>query len=522
MVLSSKNVNKVKVCVIGAGPSGLVTIKELRQRNVDVECYESQNGIGGAFRSVGDGGRSYDSIELTISNFFMAFSDFMPTVNEKRRYWKVQEYREYLHAYAKKFNLYEHIYLSHKVTQAGIKDNKAQITVVHNGKEFVKSFDHLIICSGSHFVPSLPEFTKKSTFKGQILHSCQYTNAEQYEGKKVLCIGLGESGADIVHEISQVTSCHVLVRNIPNVIPRWINNFTNDAYTAYCYYEMGKKGIDFFMKFKAWVYLKVFKGLNKEEIVLQEWIHERNSFTSKFFTKNDVFIKDLISEKLLLSKGVVSQIEQDGVITDANKKIEADIILCNTGYLTNFENFSFGKDFTNSRNLFKQMIHPKYGTLISKIGWARPTQGGSPACAEMQARYITLLITGEKYLPSENKINRIINQDRRYAEYFFSVSKNIKSLVNYHDFMPKMAKLIGCKPRILHLNNPLLSFKMYFGSHLSVFYRLNDKNQQIRQEALNIIKSLPIAYSFRRAIIIIGITILFRPIEYIYLLIKKV
>ncbi len=80
-----------KVCVIGAGPSGLVMIKELLDKGMDVKCFESFDSVGGAFRSIEKGGRSYDSVKLTVSNYFMAYSDFMPEEGEDRRYWSVSE-----------------------------------------------------------------------------------------------------------------------------------------------------------------------------------------------------------------------------------------------------------------------------------------------------------------------------------------------------------------------------------------------------------------------------------------------
>ena len=510
-----------KVCVIGTGLSGLVTIKELLSQGIQVKCYEAQTGIGGAFRDVGEGGRSYDSIELTVSNFFMAFSDYPPGLSEKRRYWTAREYRNYLHRYAKHFHLLPHIFLSHEVVSAEIHQGRVMVKVAGPSQEFSEFFDHLVICSGNNFLPKYPEYARDPIFKGEILHSSQYKNAEPFKGKKVLCIGMGESGADTVHEISQVASCYVLVRDKPNVVPRWINHFTNDSYTTYCFYEMGKNGLDRFMKFKAWYYLNFDTKLSKEERLIQQWIYDRNSFIGKFLTKNDIFIEDIVSGRLQFLEGEVKRLLPDGIITDKDEKVEADVLLFNTGYRTCFRQFRFGKDFSNPRHLFKHMLHPEYQTLVSLVGWARPTQGGVPACSEMQARYLALLITGKKALPEKSVMYHAIQKDKQYAEYYFSDSKNIESLVNYHDFMPDMAKLIGCKTKFFYPENLLLTFKMYFGSHLPAFYRLTDPNPEIRRKSIEVIQSLPIAYSLRRVAAILFFTILFRVPELLGLYIKK-
>lgn len=514
--------DKIKyVCVIGAGASGLVSIKELKEKNIKVKCFEAQSGIGGVFRNVKDGGRSYDSVELTVSNYFMAFSDFSPNKTMERRYWKVKEYIQYLKDYVDHFNLEDCIYFNHNIISANIVGKQIAVEVCHNGNEYIEYFDHLVICSGSHFIPKYPSFVENKLFEGEILHSSQYKNATKFKNKKVICVGIGESGADIVHEICNVTDCHVLVRDKPNVIPRWIKNHTNDSYTSYCFYEMGKLGIDLFMKIKAWFYIKFDKEITSEEKLIQKWIYERSSFMDKFFTKNDIFIKDIVDKRLLLSVGEVSKVLPNGIETNYGEIIKADLILCNTGFQTTFKGFGFGEHFMNSRNLFKQMIHPLYGDLISIIGWARPTQGGLPPCSEMQARYIAQLISGNRNLPNTAQLSKIIEKDKKYNEYLFGISKDIKSLVNYHKFMKEMGELIGCKPNFFSFKMLPFIHKLYFGSHLSVFYRLTSNDPKVRQNSFDVLKKMPVAYSRRRILFIVLFTFIFRPLEFFYLKFKR-
>jgi dimethylaniline monooxygenase (N-oxide forming) len=64
----------MSVLIIGAGPSGLVALKELTEAGIDAKVVEKGNQIGGAFRDE----VSYDHMYLTITNHFMAFSDFPP------------------------------------------------------------------------------------------------------------------------------------------------------------------------------------------------------------------------------------------------------------------------------------------------------------------------------------------------------------------------------------------------------------------------------------------------------------
>lgn len=82
----------MKVAVIGAGPSGLTTIKQLRDEGHEVVCFDKNAGAGGIWyrddvdQDAGDAGdhaaqstagetKAYDSLYLTISMKLMAFSD---------------------------------------------------------------------------------------------------------------------------------------------------------------------------------------------------------------------------------------------------------------------------------------------------------------------------------------------------------------------------------------------------------------------------------------------------------------
>lgn len=498
---------KKRACVVGAGPSGLVMIKELLEAGVEVKCFESYDSIGGAFRSIEKGGRSYDSLQLTVSNYFMSYSDFMPEKGADRRYWSVSEYRDYLFDYIAHFNLSEHIFLSHTVTASHIEGEKVIVEVSHDSKKTTEIFDHLIICTGSNFVPKQPDLPNQNSFKGEVFHSSQYINADQFKGKNVLCIGLGESGADVVHEISEVAeSCRLLVRDYPNIIPRWINGHTNDSYTSTCFYNMKKTGIDKYMKFKAWYYLKYNKDLDESGKLIQEWVASRKSFMGKFFTKTDVFVKDVVEGRVEVTKDTAVSFDESGMKTESNGIIEADVVMFNTGYQTNFSEYEFGSSFENPRVLYKHMIHPEFGERIGLVGWARPSQGGLPACSEMQARYMAKLVSNELQLPSKEQMKKTIMKDTSYYERLFEDSIYIKSLICYHRFMNDMGQILNCKPKLVHLGDFSLTRKLIFGSHIPAIYRLKENKRSKK-----VIKSLPIAYSPRRTAVLFLFTFLFYP-----------
>ena len=46
--------NEMKICVIGAGPSGLTTIKQLLDEGHEVQCFERSKDVGGIWQRSAD------------------------------------------------------------------------------------------------------------------------------------------------------------------------------------------------------------------------------------------------------------------------------------------------------------------------------------------------------------------------------------------------------------------------------------------------------------------------------------
>mmetsp|Transcript_21590 Transcript_21590/g.50080 ORF Transcript_21590/g.50080 Transcript_21590/m.50080 type:complete len:90 (+) Transcript_21590:167-436(+) len=78
-----------KVLILGAGPSGLVALKEMREKGHDAHILEKSQLIGGVFSR-----DKYSAYNLTISNHLMSFSDFPP--QEGLRISSKDEYCDYL------------------------------------------------------------------------------------------------------------------------------------------------------------------------------------------------------------------------------------------------------------------------------------------------------------------------------------------------------------------------------------------------------------------------------------------
>ena len=219
----------LKALVIGAGPSGLVTAKYLRESkdpSYDVTVVESSNRLGGSFVN-----KTYDNCRLVSSKYLTAFSDHrMPEETELcPDHPSAVQYVEYLQSYAERFGLRSLITVGCEVVSVknvdttckrGDSDGYEVQFRNPDGKIIARRFDVVAVCSGLHNTAFLPKlFTPSSDFaekfKGQILHSSQYKESSLFANKRVLILGCGETAMDLAHRAilnSQTESVALSVR----------------------------------------------------------------------------------------------------------------------------------------------------------------------------------------------------------------------------------------------------------------------------------------------------------------------
>src|SRR6185295_10952837 len=101
-----------RVAVIGAGPSGLVAIKELTEEGHAVTCFEKSDDLGGVFRFTEQPGGVYESVRLVSSAAITCFSDFPPPPAHDAHLTH-EAYLQYLRDYVARFRLLPAIRFRH-------------------------------------------------------------------------------------------------------------------------------------------------------------------------------------------------------------------------------------------------------------------------------------------------------------------------------------------------------------------------------------------------------------------------
>lgn len=491
---------KKNIAVIGAGLSGITTVKQLLDEGHNVICFEKLDNPGGVFSR----NEIYRELHLTISNYFMAYSDMVPS-KERLKFWSKSEYRDYLRSYMEKFDLERHIRYSVEVLSVhqSAEMKGWDIETRTNGNTEIFHFDVVAVCSGHFQKPKMPEISGLDELQRPVIHSKDYREKSDFTGKRVLCVGMGESSADITSEVSEVArTCILSLRRYHAVAPRYMS-FQEDTFFTIDTSWLTSRIINhlphrFHRRITKGIFRKYLKSHNPDVRIRGEWLIKSGPSVHQAVTKNERLFKPIADGKVIPNIGGIERFDKTGVIFKDGRREEIDAVIFCTGYQLHFP--FLHRTITDMRNLYKQMFIPEVGPSLAFIGFARPQQGGVPAIAEMQARYLALLCSNKRELPSINEQHRVIKDDTMHWRKEYRITPNVASLVNYCHYMDALAKLIGCMPKILPLwKNPKLRIKLLHGPQFSIQYRLSGAHST-PEEAKKFLLGFPNISSWSRIV----------------------
>jgi hypothetical protein len=187
----------------------------------------------------------------------MAFSDF-PAPEPDRVFWSAAQFIAYLHSYVAYFDIAP-LFHFHTLVRSVVKEEDAsapmghvyRVTLADNHtnhrhrkepEERVETFDAVVIATGVNRSPKVPDFAGRDAFEangGRVVHSSDYTNAAPYTGKRVVLVGAGETGADVIKEVSDVAlEASLSLRRGVSVATKYPMRsiHTNDAFHARAHY----------------------------------------------------------------------------------------------------------------------------------------------------------------------------------------------------------------------------------------------------------------------------------------------
>ncbi|UYV82756.1 FMO5 [Cordylochernes scorpioides] len=196
---------KKKVVVIGAGASGLPSIKSCLEEGLEVVCFEKEDSIGGIWKfREGKPCSLTPGTQMNTNKLLGAYSDF-PAPEKFSIYLPHRMCMEYLNLYADKFDLHSRVRLQHKVTAVSpLEDGRWEVKVTDpTGRDLIEMADGVMVCVGHDNIPEIPDLPGVDKFGGKVIHSQDYLHADNHKGERVLLVGNGNTAGDIANELSR-------------------------------------------------------------------------------------------------------------------------------------------------------------------------------------------------------------------------------------------------------------------------------------------------------------------------------
>jgi putative flavoprotein involved in K+ transport len=80
----------------------------------------------------------------------------------------------------------------------------------------------VVVATGNNHTPHVPEWPGRDTYSRELLHAARYRNGQPYEGRDVLVVGVGNTGAEIAVDLVEAGAARVrlAVRTAPHIMRR--------------------------------------------------------------------------------------------------------------------------------------------------------------------------------------------------------------------------------------------------------------------------------------------------------------
>jgi putative flavoprotein involved in K+ transport len=194
------------VVVVGAGQAGLATGFYLRRTGLRFALLDAAGAPGGAWL------RAWDSLRLFSPARWSSLPGW-PMRGGPDEYPTRDEVVAYLAAYEARYALP----VLRPVQVSAVRREGGRLRVESGADAWTARA--VVSATGSWARPYVPELPGRAEFRGTQLHSAAYRSPEPFAGKRVLVVGGGNSGAQLLAELSRVAECTWATLDPPRFLP---------------------------------------------------------------------------------------------------------------------------------------------------------------------------------------------------------------------------------------------------------------------------------------------------------------
>ncbi|HEX2096740.1 MAG TPA: NAD(P)-binding domain-containing protein [Solirubrobacterales bacterium] len=426
-----------KVCIVGAGSSGLTAGQVLGARGIPYDCFEKGSHIGGNWRYGNDNGMSsaYRSLHINSSRELMSFKA-LPMPKDYPDYPSHEHIATYFDAYAERFGLLERIRFKTEVVDVAPVGDGWEVTVQPEGGEReTHRYRAVMVANGHHWNPRWPEppFPGADAFEGEQMHAHYYREPDVLPGKRVLVLGIGNSAVDIAVESSRIAEATFLaMRRGAYVLPKYLGGKPIDETRPALMTRLPLPVQRFFISrmLKLAIGEMTDYGLPQPDHKLLEAHPTVSAELLSRVGHGDISVKPNIDR---FSGGRTVR------FVDGSEE-EIDLVVYCTGYKITFP--FFNPDVFEAREnrmpLYRRVVSAERSGLYF-IGFIQPL-GPIMPLAEEQCEWVADLLAGSAALPSIAEMREEIAAHEGQMRKGWVASKRHTIQVDFHPYLREIRR----------------------------------------------------------------------------------
>jgi cation diffusion facilitator CzcD-associated flavoprotein CzcO len=337
---------KRRVCIIGAGVSGLVAAKVFAATGRDIVIVEKAAELGGVWAP----SKSYPGVQTQTPRDLYCFSDF-PMPADYPEWPSGAQVYAYLCAYAEHFDVKKLIRFNTNVVEAVHVDAVTgwRVTLADAHGETTESFDEVVICTGQFSRPKTLDLPGTENFGGSIIHSSAFLDDSVAKDKNVVVLGYSKSATDIAMQAvgAGAKSVTMVYREPSWKIPYFFGNLVNFKNILYCrasevmfmpwapsaFGKMARK----ISAPAIWANWRALESLLELQFKLKKLglrpkgrIEDSIHCTTSIETPG--FYKAIAAGKIRMVQGTLTSCTPGHVVTDSGESLPADIAVLAIGW----------------------------------------------------------------------------------------------------------------------------------------------------------------------------------------------
>ena len=395
-----------RACVIGAGSAGITIAKALYEARVPFDCFEMGPVVGGNWVFENPNGQSacYRNLEMNTSFPRFAYSDFPGPIGEDSypMHWEV---REYFEDYVDHFGIRDTITFETKVEHVRRRDDGVWEVEISGaggaGGRETREYDAIFVCNGHHWDKRWPEPPFPGSFDGLEMHAHDFRDPEAFAGKRVVVVGMGNSGMDVSADCAEVAEAVFLsARRGTHVLRKRFNGKPIDQ-------TLAPQWLPWFFKQKG---MELFRRRSGD--LTKHGMKEPDYKVGHGHPTVSDRIWPALESGLVQMKPNVRELRGYRVLFEDGSEERAGAIVYCTGYKVSFP--FFDEDFLaapdNELPLYRRTFHPDIAGLYL-IGFVQPF-GAIMPIAEEQGVWAAELLSGRYHLPPREEMAADMSAER--------------------------------------------------------------------------------------------------------------